>query len=74
MLRAKAAGVSWLSEAMSELREEGNYHQLGIPDLLNRVITNGHDVRVWYIHGHWLDVNSAEDLERAGSFTASERD
>ena len=74
MLRAKAAGVRWLSEAMSELREEGNYHQLGIPDLLNRVITNGHDVRVWYIHGHWLDVNSAEDLERAGSFTASERD
>jgi phosphoenolpyruvate phosphomutase len=26
-------------------------------------------VRVLYINGHWLDVNSLEDLDRAGDFT-----
>ena len=58
---------------MNELRTETGFETLGIPELLNRIIGKGHRVRVWYIHGHWLDVNSAEDLERAGSFTAEER-
>ena len=74
MLRAKGEGVDWLTTAMDSLREHANFNDLGVPDLLNQIILNGHDVRVWYIHGHWLDVNSAEDLERAGSFTAEERD
>ena len=74
MLRAKDAGVTWLQNAMTTLRAAENYRELGIPDLLNQIIADGHDIRVWYIHGHWLDVNSAEDLERAGSFTAAERD
>lgn len=73
MLRATGVGVSWISEAMNELRSEAGFEKLGIPELLNRIIGKGHSVRVWYIHGHWLDVNSAEDLERAGSFTAEER-
>lgn len=73
MLRATGVGVSWITEAMSELRSEAGFEKLGIPELLNRIIGKGHSVRVWYIHGHWLDVNSAEDLERAGSFTAEER-
>ena len=73
MMRATGAGVSWITEAMEQLKVEKGFENLGIPDLLNRIIDNGHKIRVWYIHGHWLDVNSAEDLERAGSFTAEER-
>jgi phosphoenolpyruvate phosphomutase len=38
--------------------------------LLNYLISTDRDVRVWYIHGHWLDVNSLADLELAGNFTA----
>jgi len=74
MLRATGEGLQWITAAMEALSKEATFDQLGIPDLLNRIIKDGHDVRVWYIHGHWLDVNSAEDLERAGSFTAEERD
>lgn len=74
MLRATGEGLQWITAAMEALSKEATFDQLGIPGLLNRIIKDGHDVRVWYIHGHWLDVNSAEDLERAGSFTAEERD
>ena len=74
MLRAKGEGVTWLTTAMNSLREHDNFNALGVPDLLNQIILDGHDIRVWYIHGHWLDVNSVEDLERAGSFTAEEKD
>ena len=73
MMRATGVGVSWITEAMEQLQIEAGFENLGIPELLNRIIDNGHKIRVWYIHGHWLDVNSAEDLERAGSFTAEER-
>ncbi len=41
---------------------------LAIPDLLNHLVTMGRPVQVLYIHGHWLDVNSLADLERAGDF------
>jgi phosphoenolpyruvate phosphomutase len=43
---------------------------LGLPDLLNALVARGNPVHVWYVHGHWLDVNSAKDLESAGNFTA----
>lgn len=73
MLRAQGDGVTWINDALEALREQDNFKQLGIPDLLNKIIASGHDISVWYIHGHWLDVNSAEDLERAGNFAAEER-
>jgi hypothetical protein len=28
---------------------------------------------VLYIHGHWLDVNSLDDLDRAGDFAQGHR-
>ena len=45
---------------------------MAIPDLINYLLDGGREVRVWYIHGHWLDVNSLADLERAGDFTAGQ--
>ncbi|MEM7467044.1 MAG: phosphoenolpyruvate mutase [Pseudomonadota bacterium] len=74
MLRAKGEGVEWIAAAMNSLEAQTSFANMGVPDLLNEIIAAGHDVRVWYIHGHWLDVNSAEDLERASRFTASERE
>jgi phosphoenolpyruvate phosphomutase len=37
-------------------------------DLLNALIASGDQVQVVYIAGHWLDVDSLADIERAGSF------
>jgi NDP-sugar pyrophosphorylase family protein len=34
------------------------------------LIADNKPVQVWYVHGHWLDVNSVRDLERAGNFAA----
>jgi hypothetical protein len=36
------------------------------------MLERGRNIRVWYIHGHWLDVNSLADLELAGNFTAAQ--
>ena len=39
-----------------------------ISDLLNALIARGERVQVVYIAGHWLDVDSLADVERAGGF------
>ena len=36
--------------------------------LLNSIAGKGGDIRVVYTTGHWLDVDSVEDVVAAGSF------
>ena len=40
-------------------------------DLINALIEDGLTLQVNYIHGHWLDVNRLQDLERADAFARS---
>jgi phosphoenolpyruvate phosphomutase len=72
MVRVKGDGREWLIDALEALRERDNFNQLSIPDLINFMLERGRNIRVWYIHGHWLDVNSLADLELAGNFTAAQ--
>jgi len=72
MIRATGEGRAWLEDAISMLSERDDFDQLGLPELINAMVDAGRDVRVWYIHGHWLDVNSLTDLERAGDFAAEQ--
>ena len=73
MLRTRARGREWLENALDALADSADFDQLGMGSLLNHIVARGHPVRVIYIHGHWLDVNSIRDLEQAGRFTAGQR-
>ncbi len=68
MLRVQGEGRRWLAAALDTLRQREDFDRLSLPDLLNYLVQQRKPVKVWYIHGHWLDVNSIEDLERANSF------
>ncbi len=72
MIRVKGEGRRWLVDAIEALRGSEDFNTLAIPDLINFMLESDRDIRVWYIHGHWLDVNSLADLERAGDFTAGQ--
>ena len=69
MMRVQGEGLHWLNSALNELQQQDSFNSLGIPDLLNYLVSNGKPVKVHYIHGHWLDVNTIEDIDRAGEFT-----
>lgn len=69
MLRVQGEGLVWLNNALTELQQRKDFSSLTIPDLLNHLVAQGNPVKVHYIHGHWLDVNSIEDIDRAGDFT-----
>jgi phosphoenolpyruvate phosphomutase len=69
MLRARGPGRDFLLEALEQLRREEGFDRMGVPELLNRLVDNGHPPQVQYISGHWMDINNLEDLQRASDFT-----
>ena len=69
MLKLAGRGRQWLEEGLVELQKREDYSALGIPDLLNYLVQQKHAIDVVYIHGHWLDVNSLDDLGKAEDFT-----
>ena len=69
MLRVNKQGRCWLDDALGELQQDANFAQLNIPELLNYLIAQNRKITVHYIHGHWLDVNSLKDIDRASDFT-----
>lgn len=70
LVRFRGIGREWLTNALTRLRARDDFSTLGVPQLINHLIETGRPVQVWYVHGHWLDVNSVRDLERAGNFAA----
>jgi NDP-sugar pyrophosphorylase family protein len=40
----------------------------GIPQLLQELLKRQYPIRVLYTVGHWLDINSLEDVVQAGNF------
>lgn len=64
LARFQGDGCAWMEEALDRLEPS-----CSMADLLNDLLASGHPVAVQYIHGHWLDVNSLEDLGRAEEFS-----
>jgi phosphoenolpyruvate phosphomutase len=73
MMRVSGAGRQKVLDALEALRARGDVSRLGLPDLLNQLVADGHAPQVNYISGHWLDINDLEDLERAGAFAAQDQ-
>lgn len=69
MIRVRKQGREWIETALEELKTETNFNELTLPDLLNHLIQQGKPISTHYIDGHWLDVNSLDDINRAGDFT-----
>jgi phosphoenolpyruvate phosphomutase len=68
MLRASGQGRVHVLEALGQLRAADGFEGMAVPDLINRLVDNGHTPQVQYISGHWMDINNLDDLQRAGDF------
>lgn len=68
MLHVRGQGITLLRNALKALQQQPNFSSLGLPDLLNHLVNNGERIHVHYINGHWLDVNTLDDIDRAGDF------
>ncbi|MCZ6805211.1 MAG: phosphoenolpyruvate mutase [Proteobacteria bacterium] len=69
MMHVRKQGREWIEAALEELKSQSNFNELTLPDLLNHLIQQDKPINIHYIDGHWLDVNSLDDINRAGDFT-----
>jgi phosphoenolpyruvate phosphomutase len=67
-LRVAPSALPRVREATAELLADAGRRKAMVSDLLNALIARGERVQVVYIAGHWLDVDSLADVERAGGF------
>ena len=68
MMRIAGEGARYLRSALDLLKQREDFNTLGLPDLLNQLVEDGHAPQVQYVNGHWMDINNLDDLERAGAF------
>jgi len=69
VISATARGSEQLLLALEELSLRPDFKQLTLVDLLAHV-KEKHGIAVVYTKGGWIDVDIAQDIERAGAFSA----
>ena len=60
--------VSDITEIIVELLAKPANRKAGIPQLLQELLKREYPLRVLYTAGHWLDINTLEDVVQAGTF------
>ena len=69
LLKVSKTGVPVLRELVAEMVDSPANRQANLYTMLNELVAREHRVRVVYTTGHWLDVDSLDDILAAGSFT-----
>jgi phosphoenolpyruvate phosphomutase len=68
ILRVSASGFPKFAELISELAAQPENRLAKLHLLLDELVRREQQVRVVYTTGHWLDVDSLDDVLAAGSF------
>jgi phosphoenolpyruvate phosphomutase len=68
LARFTAQGTTWLRQELDLIEVEGKLESMDMPMLITRLAAK-HPVFVHYITGHWLDVDTLDDLSDARNFT-----
>jgi phosphoenolpyruvate phosphomutase len=68
LARFTTQGAAWLREELDLIEAEGRLDGMDMPMLITRLAAR-HPVFVHYIAGHWLDVDTLDDLSVARNFT-----
>ncbi len=67
-LKVSPAGAVHLQAILAEMLADPANRKAGIPVLLQELLKRQLSVRVLYTVGHWLDINSLDDVIQAGNF------
>jgi phosphoenolpyruvate phosphomutase len=67
LLKVSANGMKIVRDLLKTLDPQ-TVARMRMPDLMRQLVQAKHDIRVFYTTGHWLDVDSVEDVLVGGSF------
>jgi phosphoenolpyruvate phosphomutase len=66
--KVSAQSVTQLHEILTELLADPNHRKAGMATLFQELLRRNYSIKVLYTVGHWLDINSLDDVVQAGSF------
>ncbi|MCC8985859.1 MAG: isocitrate lyase/phosphoenolpyruvate mutase family protein, partial [Nitrospira sp.] len=67
-LKLSPSAACEINNLLMEMLADPQNRKAGIPLLLQELLRRGHPIRVLYTVGHWLDINSLDDVVQAGNF------
>lgn len=67
-LKIGADKMALVREVLAQLLAQPENRGAKLPQLLNLLVERGERIRVVYTTGHWLDIDSLEDVANAGAF------
>jgi phosphoenolpyruvate phosphomutase len=67
-LRLSSSAVSEINVILAEILADPANRKFSIPQLLQELLRRRYPIRVLYTVGHWLDINSLDDVVQAGNF------
>ena len=67
-LKVSPGAATLITNIITELLAQPGNRKAGIPQLLQELLKRQQPIRVLYTVGHWLDINSLEDVVQAGIF------
>ena len=67
-LKVSPGAASHTTNIIVEMLAKPANRKASIPQLLQELLKRQYPVRVLYTVGHWLDINSIEDVVQAGNF------
>lgn len=67
-LKLSSSAANQVNDLLLSMLADPANRRAGIPQLLQELLKRDVPVRVLYTVGHWLDVNSLEDVVQAGNF------
>jgi len=66
MFSPKGTGI--LLETLEGMKASGRLEKMAMSDVFAEILARGHAIRVEYIHGHWLDIDTLDDISEAYTF------
>lgn len=67
-LKVSPKAVGLVTATIEELLSHPSNRKASIPQMLQALLIRDQPIRVLYTAGHWLDINSLEDVIQAGNF------
>ena len=67
-LKVSPTAATLLTTIITELLAQPGNRKATIPRLIQELLTRRQPIRVLYTVGHWLDINSLDDVVQAGEF------
>ena len=67
-LKVSPSATTLITGIIAEMLANPANRKATIPQLIQELLKRDYPIRVLYTAGHWLDINSLEDVVEAGNF------